>query len=143
MAHAINVGNGHISSQCPNHDPSTIRARPTSNFACASSTKAWNVDTCANIHITLILASIQKSRAYNGNDALHVGNGKGLHILQIGSTKIYSPHKTFTLSNILHVPEITRNLLSIKIFVMIMMRFWNSTQLFFILKDGFTYYAAY
>ncbi|PWA51667.1 malectin-like carbohydrate-binding domain-containing protein [Artemisia annua] len=70
-------GNGHI-LQCPNCDPSNIRARPTSNVSCASSIEAWNADIGANNHVTSNLTSTYNSKAYIGNDALHhlhVGNG--------------------------------------------------------------------
>ena len=53
------------------------------------------------------------SEPYNSNDNLHVGNGKGLFISHIGHTKLYTPHRSFTLSNILYVPAITKPLLSV------------------------------
>ncbi|GJR52804.1 hypothetical protein Tco_1403325 [Tanacetum coccineum] len=51
-------------------------------------------DTGTNSHVTPDLAAMDTSEAYYGDDALHVGNGKGLHILHIGSSKVYSPQKT-------------------------------------------------
>ncbi|GKB83351.1 nucleotide-binding alpha-beta plait domain-containing protein [Tanacetum coccineum] len=36
-------------------------------------------------------AAMDTSEAYYGDDILHVGNGKGLPILHIGSSKVYSP----------------------------------------------------
>ena len=112
-------GIGHIPSQCPNRDPSTIRNRPSANFAnsrAQSSTASanWHSDTGTNSHVTPDLAAMDNPEAYYGDDALHVGNGKGLPILHIGSSKVYSPQKTFSLNNILHVPEITNNLLSVQ-----------------------------
>jgi histone deacetylase 1/2 len=56
------------------------------------------------------------SEPYNGNDNLHVGDGKGLSISHIGHTKLYNPHRSFTLSNVLHVPAITKPLLSVQKF---------------------------
>ena len=53
---------------------------------------------------------------YFGEDALHVGNDTILLILHIGSTRFYSPKKTFSLFNILHVPEIKKNILSVQKF---------------------------
>ncbi|GJW34628.1 putative ribonuclease H-like domain-containing protein [Tanacetum coccineum] len=85
-------GIGHILSQCPNLHPSTIRIRPSANFA---NTRAQSSNASANWH---------SDTGANSDDALHVGNGKGLPILHIGSSKVYSPQKTFSLKNILHNP---------------------------------------
>ncbi|GJY39588.1 hypothetical protein Tco_0425952 [Tanacetum coccineum] len=74
------------------------------------------IDTRANSHLTPDLEAIDNSEAYYGDDALHVGNCKGLPILHIGSSKVYSPQKMFSLKNILHVPEISHNLLSVQEF---------------------------
>nr|GEX48215.1 hypothetical protein CTI12_AA391630 [Tanacetum cinerariifolium] len=41
-------------------------------------------DTGTNNHVTPDLAAVDTSKAYYGDDALHVGNGKGLPILHIG-----------------------------------------------------------
>ncbi|GJU48220.1 putative ribonuclease H-like domain-containing protein [Tanacetum coccineum] len=53
-----------------------------------------DIDTGANSHVTPDLEAIDNSEACYGDDALHVGNGKGLPILHIGSSKVYSPQKT-------------------------------------------------
>ncbi|GKF21854.1 hypothetical protein Tco_0070492, partial [Tanacetum coccineum] len=108
-------GIGHIPSQCPNRDPSTIRTRPSANFA-NTRAQSSNADTGANSHVTPDLEAMDNSEAYYGDDALHVGNGKGLPILHIGPSKVHSPQKTFSLKNILHVPEISHNHLSVRKF---------------------------
>jgi len=46
---------------------------------------------------------------YLGNDHLHVSDGKGLVISNIAHSKIRSPKCMFTLSNILHVPDIKKS----------------------------------
>ena len=48
------------------------------------------------------------SEPYLGNDHLHAGDGEGLSISNISHTKIHTPHRTFTLSNVLHVPRIKK-----------------------------------
>ncbi|GKC34006.1 putative RNA-directed DNA polymerase, partial [Tanacetum coccineum] len=53
--------------------------------------------TGANSHVTPDLDVMENLEAYYGDDALHVGNGKGLPILHIGSSKVYSPQKTPSL----------------------------------------------
>nr|GEV53509.1 nucleotide-binding, alpha-beta plait [Tanacetum cinerariifolium] len=56
-------------------------------FDCAS-TKNTVYGTCNRCE------AMDNLEAYYGDDALHVGNGKGLPILHIGSSKVYSPQKT-------------------------------------------------
>jgi histone deacetylase 1/2 len=73
----------------------------------------WFLKSSANQHVTPDLATLTTSEPYLGNDNLHVGDGKGLPISHIGHTKIYTPHCSFTLSNVLHVPAITKCLLSV------------------------------
>jgi hypothetical protein len=45
---------------------------------------------------------------YLGNDHLHLSDNKGISISHIGHTMLCSPKHTFTLSNVLHVPHITK-----------------------------------
>ncbi|GJW35576.1 putative RNA-directed DNA polymerase [Tanacetum coccineum] len=137
-------GIGHIPSQCPNRDPSTIRTRPSANFANtrAQSSHAsanWHSDIGANNHVTPDLEAMDKSEAYYGDNALHVGNGKGLHILHIGSSKVYSPQKTFSLKNILHVPEISNKLLSVQKFCHDNDVFFEFHTSYFVVKDESTH----
>ncbi|GKD48719.1 hypothetical protein Tco_1277695 [Tanacetum coccineum] len=100
-------GIGHIPSQCPNRDPSTIRTRPSANFAntrVQSSNASANrhSDTGANSHVTPDLEAMDNSEAHYGDDALHVGNGKGLPILHIGSSKDESTHTTLLTGSSKH-----------------------------------------
>ena len=55
---------------------------------------------------------------YNGKKKLVIGNGSKLHISHIGNSKFLSNHsdKSLHLNNILHVPHITKNLVSISKF---------------------------
>jgi hypothetical protein len=46
-------------------------------------------------------------------DQLQIGDGKGLPILYIGSTCLATPSKPLVLTNMLHVPSISKPLLSI------------------------------
>ena len=134
-------GIGHIPSQCPNRDPNTMRTPPSSaNYADyrSQATTNWLPDTGCNGHSALDQQSLDHSEPYYGKDSLYVGNGESLPILHIGSTKIYSPHKTFTLSNILHVPQLKRNLLSVQKFCSDNNVFFEFHSTFFAVKDTFT-----
>nr|KAJ0217333.1 hypothetical protein LSAT_V11C300124160 [Lactuca sativa] len=95
-----------------------MRQQPSVNFVdyCSQVSSSWVTDTGSNNHVAVDLSSFDHSETYNGHDTLHVGNGKGLPILHISSSHLYSPHKTFHLSQMLHVPEIKQNLLSVQKF---------------------------
>jgi hypothetical protein len=66
-----------------------------------------------NQHITPDLATLTDYAPYLGNDHLHISDDKGLSISHIRHTMLRSSKRTFTLSNILHVPHITKPLLSV------------------------------
>ena len=78
------------------------------------SARTWFPDTGANQHVTLDLGTLTDFALYLGNDYLHVGNSKGLDISHIGHIKLHSAKCMFILSNVLHVPHITKPLLSVK-----------------------------
>ncbi|GJU55993.1 putative ribonuclease H-like domain-containing protein [Tanacetum coccineum] len=87
-------GIGHIPSQCPNRDPSTIRTRLSANFANtrAQSSNAsvnWHLDTRANSHVTPDLEVMDNSEAYYGDDALQCG------IRKAQKSDMYSTFKSF------------------------------------------------
>ncbi|GJU24329.1 putative RNA-directed DNA polymerase [Tanacetum coccineum] len=96
-------------------------------------------NTGANSHVTPDLEAMDNSEAYYDDDALHVGNGKGLPILHISSSKVYSPQKTFSLKNILHVPEISHNLLSVQNFCHDNDVFFEFHTSYFVVKDESTH----
>jgi histone deacetylase 1/2 len=75
------------------------------------------------------------SEPYNGNDNLHVGDGKGLSITHIGHTKIYNPHRSFTLSNVLHVLAITKPMLSVQKFYLYNNVYFEFHHFLFYVKD--------
>ena len=88
--------------------------QPSTNLALrnlsSTGTTDWFLDTSANQHVTLDLTTLAASKPYLGNDNLHIGDGNGLPISHIG------PHRSFTLSNVLHVPTIMKCLLSVQNF---------------------------
>jgi hypothetical protein len=72
---------------------------------------------------------------YSGNDNLHVGDGKRLSISYISHTKLYTPHRSFTLSNVLHVPAIMKPLLSVQKFCLDNNVYFEFHPFLFYVKD--------
>ncbi|KAL2457867.1 Uncharacterized protein Adt_46191 [Abeliophyllum distichum] len=75
---------------------------------------AWFADSGASNQVTMDAQNLQQGVEYIGKTKLMVGDGTKLEIKHIGESSIPVVNNRFlTLKNILHVPHITRNLLSI------------------------------
>ncbi|KAK9047893.1 hypothetical protein SSX86_033145 [Deinandra increscens subsp. villosa] len=72
-------GIGHIPSECPKRDPSTVRPRsqPSANYADyrSQASNMWLPDTGSSHHVANDLSSFDSATSYNGNDNLRVGDG--------------------------------------------------------------------
>jgi hypothetical protein len=73
----------------------------------------WYTDTCATDHITEHLQKLSTHDKYQGHDHVHTAEGNGMHISHIGHSILRTPHSSFYLNNILHVPNASKNLLSV------------------------------
>ena len=79
----------------------------------------WFPDSGATNHITSDPTNLMTKAEFFGSDQVHIGNGKGLSIKHIGHSKFTSPFlspKTLSLKQLLHVPEICKNFLSVSKF---------------------------
>ena len=77
----------------------------------------WYPDTGTNNHISLDFSNLNlHAKEYSGPDQVRIGNGQGLCIHQIGFSILCSSSKNYFLNNVLHVPKISQNLLSISIY---------------------------
>ena len=79
----------------------------------ASQDPAWYPDSGATHHVTNDGQGLTDPSLYQGPDQLQIGNGSGLKINSIGSSSLISRSYPLKLSNILHVPEIRKKLLSV------------------------------
>jgi hypothetical protein len=73
----------------------------------------WYKDSGATVHITGDLDRLAMREQYHGQEQIHGPNGKGMDIRHIGHSLYYTPKHNFRLNNILHVPDATKNLLSV------------------------------
>jgi len=135
---------GHSAKKCYHRFDVTYRdnAAKSSNLhglmatTSAVSKTDWHPDTVATHHLTNNMANLNlRSEDYTGTNQVLVGNGVGLHISQIGSS-ILTPSKTlFVLKQLLLVPEIQKNLISVQKFCSDNLVFFEFHDCFFLIKD--------
>lgn len=102
-------------------------------------TQNWFPDSGVTHHITLDLSNFNQYGEYKGHDQLQVGNGQGLAIYNTGiSSFSNSSHQKFNLKDILHVPSITKNLLSVQKFALDNNVFFEFHPYHFLVKDRAT-----
>jgi histone deacetylase 1/2 len=73
----------------------------------------WYNDTGATDHITSDLDRLTLREKYTGGDTVQVGNGASLRILHTGSCSLHTDTRPLALNNVLHVPNISKHLLSV------------------------------
>jgi hypothetical protein len=83
------------------------------NSTISTPNEGWFLDSGASHHVTADLNNLTSFRAYHGQDRLQVGNGSHVIIQNQGHCSLSSPHGSLDLNGILHVPHITKNLISI------------------------------
>nr|KYP53212.1 Retrovirus-related Pol polyprotein from transposon TNT 1-94 [Cajanus cajan] len=78
----------------------------------------WYPDSGATNHLTSDLNNLGSKTDYTGQDKIHMGNGQAIGINHTGTSFFHTPmsSKIFTLKELLHVPHITKNLLSVSKF---------------------------
>uniref|UniRef100_A0A2N9J5B9 Integrase catalytic domain-containing protein n=1 Tax=Fagus sylvatica TaxID=28930 RepID=A0A2N9J5B9_FAGSY len=96
----------------------------------------WYTDTGATHHLTSDLANLNvHAEEYTGTDQIRVGNGKGLPVAHIGTTSLSTPHSSLLLKDVLHVPQITKNLVSVQKFTSDTNTFFEFHPDYFLVKD--------
>ena len=84
-----------------------------SNTAIIGNSGPWLTDLEASDHITTNLNKLSVQSQYEGLDRIAVGNGQSLSINHIGNSTLSTKFHKFHLRNVLHVPRIASNLLSV------------------------------
>jgi hypothetical protein len=90
--------------------PLPFRDIPSSYPANAS----WYLETGATDHLTSQVDKLATREFYHGHDKVYTANGAGMHISHIGQTSLLNhTSKQLHLTNVLQVPSIALNLLSV------------------------------
>ncbi|PNX93512.1 histone deacetylase, partial [Trifolium pratense] len=83
------------------------------------STASWYPDSGASHHLTFNPNNFAYRVPYQGQDQVSMGNGQGVSIQSLGHSNFTSPYNQnvhLKLNNLLHVPTISKNLLSVSKF---------------------------
>lgn len=85
------------------------------------SSSSWYPDSGATNHVSHDMSNLQSGSEYLGGKKLHLGNGPKVDISHVGHSVLYSSppntiSKSLILKDLLHVPSITKNLLSVSQF---------------------------
>lgn len=96
----------------------------------------WYHDTGSTHHLTNDLSNLNiRADEYRGTDQIRVGNGQGLNILHTGLACLPTSNCNFSLQNLLHVPRIQKNLISVNQFTRDNQVFIEFHPHFFYVKD--------
>ena len=99
----------------------------------------WYADSSATHHFTANLANLNvRDDEYQGQEQIRVGNGKSPPIKHVGTTQLLSLTSSFQFNDVLHVPQISQNLLSIQKFTTDSNTFVELYPKFFNVKDQAT-----
>ncbi|KAK0599109.1 hypothetical protein LWI29_002433 [Acer saccharum] len=121
---------GHTAKRCSAYNFSPVSAnprqqvtnsrtqwQPRAHFATPnSSTPDWLLDSGASHHVTSDLQNMSLHSPYTGSDDIMIGDGSGLTITHTGSLKLPVKNSSFLLSDVLCVPNMKQNLISVSKF---------------------------
>lgn len=93
-----------------NFEPQTHVMTATNN---TSNNPTWLFDSGASHHVTNDLNALSLHTPYDGTDELVIGDGSCLPITHVGTLIIYFENIPFKLTNVLCVPSLSRNIISI------------------------------
>jgi len=112
---------GHSTPYCPRYFPAVAQANSSSGpsaLATVQSGKAnealWYPDSTASSHMNPIEGIFSRKLPYNGSDSIVIGDGTYLPISNVGQVHLSASTSRFKLNNVLHVPNLKYNMLSVQ-----------------------------
>lgn len=109
---------GHQNNSTPNNDqkppnPAALMTTQNENpfLSAADQTidRQWYADSGATNHVTLDYNVLTNPTKYGGNELLSVGNGDTSKMSHVGSSSLTNGQDLLKLNNVLYVPEISNN----------------------------------
>ena len=83
------------------------------NAVIANNQDLWLANSGTSDHLTTNHNNLATQSQYKGLEQVTVGNGQALPINHIGNTTLPTKYHNFILKDVLHVPRIAMNLLSV------------------------------
>ena len=88
--------------------------QPRENVAVMNGdSSTWLLDSGASHHMTSDIANLSLHTPYNGGDEVMLGDGSGLNITHTGLLSLPSLAQPFFINNVLCVPALDKNLISV------------------------------
>ncbi|KAF5442908.1 hypothetical protein F2P56_035516 [Juglans regia] len=138
---------GHTALLCYHRFNHSYQASPPPNLAAhftaiphsTTMNSSWFPDTAATHHFTPDYNNLNlDSVSYQGSDQVSIGDGSSLPIQNIGTAQLHSSTGNFLLTQLLHVPSISKNLLSVRQFCQDNNVFFKFHCDHFVVKDSRT-----
>ena len=105
-----------IPSAMCNSVPSSSQTLFTTNGSQNGNNASWLFDSGATNHITNNLSNLHIQQPFTAQEGVAVGNGSQLPIIHSGQGVLPTASGQFFLQNLLHVPQISHNLISVRQF---------------------------
>lgn len=78
-----------------------------------STDQTWYPDSGATNHVTPDRSNLMTAAPYTGTGRVLMGNGKSIPIANVGSSSVLAGSRLLHLQNVLHVPIVCKNLISV------------------------------
>lgn len=79
----------------------------------SSPDQCWVADTSATTHMTSDLSNLKLSTLFSGTKTVSTARGSGLPISSVRTSTLQTPQCSLHLTEVLHVPQMSQNLLSV------------------------------
>ncbi|XP_019087286.1 PREDICTED: uncharacterized protein LOC104727565 [Camelina sativa] len=96
-------------------NPTSVPWQPRAHLATAPPYNAgnWIMDSGATHHLTSDLNNLALHQPYTGGEEVTTADGSGMPISHTGSALLPTPTRPLTLSDVLYVPDVKNNLISV------------------------------
>ncbi|CAA7050341.1 unnamed protein product [Microthlaspi erraticum] len=111
----INLSGGFLGTQPRPQQPTSAPWQPRANLASTPTYNAnnWVMDSGATHHLTTDLSNLSLHQPYLGGEEVTIADGTNLHISHTGSSQLPTLSKPLTLTDVLYVPDLKKNLISV------------------------------